>query len=334
MADFQNGWLFEAGIGENRAMLIENGQCTRIFIERESDIARAGAVVDAKFNDQWVAGKSGIVVLESGEEALLQPLPKGLTEGSSMRVEVVREAMAERGGQMKRAKVKPAPDGAMLRSGPDLMAWMEASGQVLKQLHPHDTDHFAERGWHEAIEQAGSGRIEFEGGTLLFSLTPAMTVIDVDGPLPPFELAKRAAREVALALVRLDITGNVGVDFPTLEAKAERNAAAVIFDEHMTADCERTAINGFGFMQIVSRKTRASVPEIVQSDKVLTATLALLRQAERSGGSGSMDIKVHPAIAAKLAQRQHWLDKLAKRTGRAVSVEASGSIAINGGSVS
>lgn len=333
MADFQNGWLLEVGIGENRAMLIENGQCIRIMLERKSDVARAGAIVDAKFKDQWVAGKSGIVVLDSGEEALLQPLPKGLTEGSSVRVQVVREAMAERAGQMKRAKVKPAPDGAMLRSGPDLMEQMEASGQVIKKLHPHDTDMFAEYGWHEAIEQAETGQIAFAGGMMLFSLTPAMTVIDVDGPLPPFELAKRAAREVSLALVRLDITGNVGVDFPTLEAKAERNAVAAIFDEHMTADCERTAINGFGFMQIVSRKTRASVPEIVQSDKVLTATLALLRQAERSSGSGTMHLNVHPAVAAKLTQRQHWLDELAERTGRVVSVEASGAIAINGGSV-
>ena len=108
MADFANGWLYEAGIGENRALRLENGELIQIRVERVDRSARAGAVVDAKFTRQWVAGKSGIVTLFDGQEALLQPLPKGLTEGSMVRVEIVRAAMIERGGQAKRAKARPA----------------------------------------------------------------------------------------------------------------------------------------------------------------------------------------------------------------------------------
>ena len=108
MADFANGWLYEAGIGETRAMRLENGELIQIRIERTDDRARAGAVVEAKFTRQWVSGKSGIVTLPDGQEALLQPLPKGLTEGSTVRVEIVRAAMTERGGQDKRAKARLA----------------------------------------------------------------------------------------------------------------------------------------------------------------------------------------------------------------------------------
>ena len=330
MADFANGWLYEAGIGENRALRLENGELVQVRLERADGRARPGAVVDAKFTRQWVAGKSGIVTLPDGQEALLQPLPAGATEGSMVRVEIVRAAISERGGQAKRAKARPAEADSALRDGPDLLAELAASGLPVRQVHAHEEDALARRGWHEAMEQAETGRIDFEGGSLLVSLTPAMTLFDVDGPLAPFELAKRAAREVARALVRFDIRGNIGVDFPTLQAKAERSAVTAIFDDHMAANCERTAINGFGFLQVVSRKLQPSVPEILQADRVANAALALLRQAERDRGAGPMRLAVHPAVANKLAPP--LLEELARRTGRSISVEARGEITIDGGS--
>ncbi len=332
--DFQNGWLYEAGIGENRAARIIDGELVAARIERQRAGARRGSVVDARFTEQWVVGRSGIVSLESGEQCLLQPLPKGLTEGATIRVEIVREALDEKGGLSKRAKARPADAGSALAEGPNLLDTMEASGEPVRKVQAHEPDMLASLGWNEAMEQAETGRVDFDGGSLLISLTPALTVIDVDGPLVPLELAKRAAKQVALALTRFDIGGSTGVDFPTLQAKAERTEVCAIFDQHMTGNCERTAINGFGFMQVVSRKTGPSVLEIMQADKVLSATLSLLRQAERTQGTGVMQLGVHPAVAAKLKHREEWLDTLSKRTGRAVSVEAKGDIAIAGGQVS
>ncbi len=331
MADFASGWLYEAGIGENRALRLEQGELAQIRIERVDGRARPGSVVDAKFTRQWVTGKSGIVTLPDGQEALLQPLPGGATEGSVVRVAIVRSALNEQGGQAKRARARPAEPGSPLHEGPDLLAEIAASALPVQPLHPHDEDLLTQHGWHEALEQAESGRIDFEGGSLLVSLTPAMTLIDVDGPLPPFELAKRAAREVARALVRLDITGNVGVDFPTLPAKAERTAVTAIFDEHMTGNCERTAINGFGLLQIVSRKLRPSVLEIMQASPSTNAALKLLRQAERDRGAGTLRIVAHPAVANRLTPT--LLAELAKRTGRTPSLEPQGDIPISGGSV-
>lgn len=311
-------------------MRLENGELIQIRIERSDDSARAGAVVEAKFTRQWVSGKSGIITLADGQEALLQPLPKGLTEGSMVRVEIVRAAMTERGGQAKRAKARPADADSPLSDGPDLRAEINASGLPIQQVHAHDEDVFARDGWHEAVEQAETGRIDFEGGSLLVSLTPAMTLFDVDGPLAPFELAKRAAKEIAQALVRLDISGNVGLDFPTLQAKAERAAVTAVFDEYMTVNCERTAINGFGFMQIVSRKHRPSVPEIMQANRSVNAALQLLRQAERDRGTGAMRLHVHPAVANKM--EPVLLEELTRRTGRPVEIEARSEISIDGGS--
>jgi len=333
LTDFQNGWLYEAGIGENRAARIVDGELVAVRVERDRIGAKRGSIVDAQFTQQWVAGRSGIVTLESGEQCLLQPLPKGLTEGATVRVEIVREALDERGGQSKRAKARPAAEGSALAAGSGLLDIIEVSGEPVRTVQAHEPDMLAALGWNEAMEQAETGRIDFDGGSLLVSLTPAMTVIDVDGPLAPFELAKRAAKAVARALTRFDIGGSIGVDFPTLEAKAERTEVSTIFDKHMTGKCERTAINGFGLMQVVARRTGPSVSEVMQADKVLSATLALLRQAERSEGAGGMRLDVHPAVAAKLSDRPDWLDSLAKRTGRTVSIEAKGDIAIYNGQI-
>lgn len=334
MTDFRNGWLYEAGIGENRALRVADDELVAVRVERGRAGATLGSIVDAQFTEQWVAGRSGIVTLESGEQCLLQPLPKGLTEGATVRVKIVREALDEKGGQSKRAKARPAAEGSALAMGPSLLDTIKAGGEPVRTVQAHEPDRLAAFGWNEAMEQAETGRIDFDGGSLLVSLTPAMTVIDVDGPLAPYELAKRAAKEAALALTRFDIGGSVGVDFPTLEAKAERTEVSTIFDQHLAGKCERTAINGFGLMQVVARKTGPSVLEVMQADKVLSATLALLRQAERTQGSGALRLDVHPAVAAKLNHRQAWLDSLSKRTGRDVSVEAKGDIPIAGGQVS
>lgn len=327
-----SGWLYEAGIGENRAAQIDHGEMVKMRIERHGNGLRAGAVVDAKFSKQWVVGRSGIAILPDGREVLLQPLPKGLTEGSPVRVEILREAMQESRGQYKRAKAKPAVVDAQLSDGSTLLAEIETSETALTEVFAHSEDQLGTYGWHEAMEQAETGRVEFDGGNLIITPTPAMTVIDVDGPLSPTELAKRAAKEVGRAVTKLDISGNIGVDFPTLEAKAERNAVAQIFDDHMTGDCERTAINGFGFMQIVSRKKRLSIIETMQSDRSTNLALQLLRQAERDRGTGEMKLTVHPAIASKL--KSEWLEELSRRTGRLVSVETVGNLSLAGGQIS
>ena len=111
------------------------------------------------------------------------------------------------------------------------------------------------------------------------SLTPAMTLFDVDGSLPPAELAVAGAAAAARAIRRLGIGGSIGIDLPTLPARADRQAAAAALDAVLPQPFERTAVNGFGFLQIVRRRERPSLPELVQGDPVGAAARALLRRA-------------------------------------------------------
>ena len=319
MANAGEVWLYEAGIGENRAALVADGKIVKARIERENSGVQTGEIADARFTSQWVKGRSGIAVLDNGEEVLLQPLPKGLTEGALVRLEIVRAAHLEKGGIAKRAKAKPAHPSTQPCSAPSLLSRIKASAIPVRTVHPHEADILGEYGWHEIMDEAATGRIAFSGGSLLISSTPAMTVIDVDGPLDAFTLASRAAQAIAEILVKLDIGGSIGVDFPTLEAKAQRTAVCDIFDTAMYGDCERTAINGFGFMQIIRRKRRASVLEIIQTNSALSEALNLLRQAERESGTGEIVLTPSSSVAAEL--KSEWLDILARQTGRRAKVE-------------
>ncbi len=307
-------WLYEHGIGERRAALVADGAIIAIGIERDSDGVRAGAVVSAKLTAER-AGDSAIVLLDSGEEALCTALPRTLAHGASLLVEINRSAVTE-ADLVKRAKCRPATDDAVPTSGPDLIARIAATGIAVRTLAAHQPDALEAAGWSEALDEAASGHLPFDGGMLRMSLTPAMTVFDVDGSLPAPALALAGARATAAAIHRLDIAGSIIIDLPTLANKAERVAVAEAFDAALPPPFERTAINGYGLLQIIRRRVRPSIAERVQFARAESAALAALRRAERTPGTGPMTLTRHPAVAAWLEARPQHMAELAKRTAR------------------
>ncbi len=323
-------WHYEDGIGEERAILVENGKILAARIQRRDGI-KPGAVLKAQLVTRVIAGTRGIVKLASGGEALLSPVPKGLNEGASLTVEVTRAAIDEK-SRFKLPVVKAIPDRAA-EDGPTLLMQIETSEHPVTRCHAHTEDRFEACGWGELLEEARSGAVTFDGGGLLVSLTPAMTLMDVDGDLPPPALGLGAATTAAEAIQRLDLQGNIGIDFPTLEVKADRQAAAEAFDGAMSGPFERTAINGFGFMQILTRRTRQSIPEMMQYRPSLAAALAILRQAERDRGTGPMRLVAHPAVQAQIEVHPDWTALLARRTGRGVSLRPNPQLAIGAGYV-
>ena len=104
-------WLYEAGIGEARAALIADGAIIEAVVEHDDGGVRAGTVLTARLTKQIVPGRRGLVAFDGGE-ALLSPLPSGVTEGAALLVRVVREAIAEP-GHPKRALARPAATRSM-----------------------------------------------------------------------------------------------------------------------------------------------------------------------------------------------------------------------------
>jgi ribonuclease G len=313
-------WILDEGIGEHRAALVEGDTILETAIDRLDDRLRVGAIVAAKIGERvgqgaWLATAQGDAVLES--------VPRGLSQGRTLLVEIVREAIPEP-GRLKPPRAR-ASDATEERAAPTLAERFPDA----RRLSAHDPDLLERAGWSELIEQADTGEIDFPGGALRLSPTPAMALFDVDGPLPAAELAVLGARASAQAVRRLAIGGSIGIDLPTLGSKAERAAAAEAIDAALPQPFERTAVNGFGFVQIVRPRPRASIPELIRADPALAAALGLLRGA--SHGHGARTLVGAPAVIDRV--RSQWIDQLARRIGGAVALRAEPVLAISAGHV-
>ncbi len=183
--------------------------------------------------------------------------------------------------------------------------------------------------WDDLIEEARDGIVRFAGGELRIVATPAMTLIDVDGHLDPAALSIAGAGEAAKAIRRLDIGGSIGIDLPTARDKAARHAAAAAIDAHLPQPFERTAVNGFGFVQIVRPRRRASLIELAQ-DRAAFEARALLRQLGAEA-PGAKRIVAHPAVIALLDAHPEWREAVAAQIGGAVTLRADPALAISGG---
>jgi hypothetical protein len=311
-------WWLDEGIGEHRAALIDGDIILEAAIDQLDDRLGVGQVVAAKLGERigtgaWIATAWGDVILEA--------VPRGLSQGTTLLVEVTREAIPEP-GRLKPPRAR-ASDASEARPAPTLAKRL--TGAPVHPLPPHGPDRLEDAGWSELIEQAASGAIEFPGGALRLSPTPAMALFDVDGNLPPAELAIAGARAAAQAVRRLAIGGSIGIDLPTMASKAERAAAAQVIDEALPQPFERTAVNGFGFVQIVRPRPRASIPELVRADPALTAALTLLRHASR--GHGGRTLVAAPTVIDRL--QPEWLALLARKAGGTVALRADPALAIS-----
>lgn len=312
-------WLYEAGIGEARAALVADGCIVEAAIEPEG-VLTVGTVAAGRLVE-ILPGRQGRVTLAAGGDVFLGRVPAGVTQGGALTVQVVREAIPERG----RAKLpKGVASEAAPGAGPDLLQRIMASGVPVRQMRSHEADALEAAGWSELLDEAVTGEIGFGPGALRMTATPAMTLFDVDGAPPHDALALAAARSVARAIRRHGIGGSIGIDFPTIEGKAARLAVAEVIDAELAPPFERTAVNGFGFLQIVRPRPRASIPERLAADPVGAAARAALRQIERAPVTASRIHRLAPAVYDRIIARPDWCAELARRTGVQHQLERGG----------
>ena len=306
-------WWIERGIGETRFALVDADRIVEARILLDG-VVPAGTGLHAALK---VAGRPAVAAVGSDEYLLPYGAP-GVSEGASLNIDVTREAIS--GPEpWKRPLAKMIEGDPVLSSVPN--------GEEL--ILPSSSDRLADAGWNDLIEEARDGTIEFAGGALRVSPTPAMTLIDIDGTLPAAELALAGASAAVRAILRHGIGGSIGIDLPTVDGKPARKRIDDAIDALLPKPFERTATNGFGFVQIVRPRRHASLFELAQ-DRAAFEARALLRRAafERAGPK---TLVAHPAVTAVIQAKPDWLAALSRQLGGAVGLRPAPDLTMSGG---
>ena len=309
-------WLIERGIGETRAVRLDAGEIVEARIQLEG-LVPAGTTLHARLTDIGTAGRNAIAKDGDDREYLLPLAPRGVTQGTQISIEVMREAIpGTEPWKRPLARMTDEAPGAPRELDADVLPF------------PSPEDRLEQAGWSDLLEEARSGMVRFPGGELRVSLTPAMTLIDIDGHLPPAQLAMTGAEAAARTILRHGIAGSIGIDLPTISGKTERQAIGAAVDAILPQPFERTAVNGFGFLQIVRPRARASLFELA-ADRAKFEARALLRRAalERSGATALI---AHPALIRAIEHHPAWLDQLSRQAGGAVTLRSHPSLPIHG----
>jgi hypothetical protein len=256
------------------------------------------------------------VASDGAHEFVLPKGAAGATEGSTVTIEITREAIP--GAEPWKRPLARLADSINIPL---------VEGDVIP--FPAATDVLAAAGWWDLLDEARTGVVRFAGGELRISVTPAMTLIDVDGSLPLGDLALAGMRAAARTIRRHGVGGSIGIDLPTIEGKTQRQQLGEAFDAEFAQPFERTAVNGFGFLQVVRPRRHASLFEFA-SDRATFEARVLLRRAAFAP-PGPKALVAHPAVIAVLERKPDWLEALARQVGGAIGLRADPSRPISAG---
>ena len=311
-------WVVEHGIGETRALLMDGDTVLATRCLWDDELA-AGSHVMARLADKPAGRRRGSAVAADGTLILLDRVPEIVTEGQNIDLVITRAEIEEAG------RTKPALGRVLAYTGDttDRPPTRQPNGLPTDLLPEYCVSQLPKgqtvgTAWEDVWHEAAAGQLAFAGGQIAIVPTPAMTTIDVDGDMRPFDLALTAIPAIAAALRRFDIGGNIGIDFPTLEAKADRRAVdAALADALHGYPHERTAMNGYGFVQIVARLTGPSLLHRFAARRAgMCARLAMRRGEEARGTGAVLALHVHPRLVPHILPA--WQDELARRTGKIV----------------
>ena len=285
--------------GERRAAFVENGNIVEIHLQRDA-LWALGEYGAGRIDRKTPSG--AYVIADDNSELLLRG-KMGLPEGARIMFEVTREAIAEP-GRHKPPEIILREGACEPLMGKDALwdARMASLGQSIVKASIA-----------EGFDVAIAGQSHVGDVTISFQRSKAGLVFDVDGIGDAFAINMIAATEIARLLRLYQVGAMVLIDFVSMESKAQRTQVADAFDAASLADprpFERTAINGYGMMQVVRARPRPSILDHLFGTRIAalsdeTQAYWLLRAVAESRGFGVRSVTARPEVAT-LLQSERW----------------------------
>jgi ribonuclease G len=281
--------------GERRAALVEDGKIVELHVQRDLQMVfgecGAGRIDRKAPSGSYIAIDGGVQLLVRGKSPA--------AEGERVAFEIMREAIAEPG------RIKPA-EAWLVDAAPNAPADKDAmwNGR-LKRLQADATIF---RPLADAFDCAVAGASHIGDVTVSFQRTKAGLVFDIDGIGDPLSINLAAAKEVARLLRLYQVGGMVMIDFVSVESREQRKAVAGAFDQQAALDLrpfERSAINGYGLMQVVRARPRPSILDHLFGTRIAslcdeTQAYWLLREVAQSSGFGKRVLTARTNVATLL----------------------------------
>ncbi|MCF6221376.1 MAG: ribonuclease E/G [Robiginitomaculum sp.] len=324
----------ENAIGEERAAIIEHKRDIEYYVRRWSDrdIARKGEVFSARvlridkdmmaaFVDMG-AGRNGLLRFAMSNNA-----PR-LVEGAMVRVEVLRQAEANKGPLVR--FIEP--------SGADKPA-KEKSISLRETISARYPGIKFEDSLVNGIDEAAETEIALQGGGYVYiEHTRAGTMIDVDtGTGQKNAVGIAAAREIARQIRKRGIGGLILVDFPNFRKRKVQADVWQTFKDGFNGDIDGPKIaplSRFGTVEMTRTRTGSSIAQIMmgKDGEPTTETIALqglrrLTTEANVDGGARLVLQVPEAAFQWLeADTIGWRIALAERIGERFRIVSGATI--------
>ncbi len=325
--------VIDTAVGETRCAIYEGRSLVEIYIRRWSDkgMPRLGDIFAGRITSTDKSLGGAFVDLGIGPHGLLKftnasGAPR-LTEGQMIKVEIIRESIAEKGPVLRFVDVSEMTD-------PTALVQISLADFIKRRFGPEiifeeAPVNFVEDAVETVIALPGGGDIAIEP-------TRALIAIDVDkgSALSGFDVSKTAAPVIAQQLRLRGLGGLVAIDFPNIRQPKQREQLLDLMQKAFEDDpnpVKIASLSRFGVMEMTRAVKTRSLDALYANKKISGAMLALKRlEREAVSSPGAQLVLTVPHYIHKWLADDviGWEASMANRIGKRFTLEAGTQLSV------
>lgn len=299
----------ERAIGETRACVYHKRQAMELYVRRwsEEKLPRVGEVFSGRvraIDNQLMAAFVDLGIKNEAQGLLrftLSPDAPRLLEGQMVRVEILREAEANKGPLIKFIELSDATD-----------IIKEKSVSLEDMIKARFADIRFEDGVVQGVDWAWEPEVALKsGGNIFIEHTRAGTMVDVDtGAGPKVKTGVEAARQIVRQVRLRGIGGLILIDFPNFRKNKDRQDVWKTLEDGFKNDpnpVKLAPFSRFGTVEIVRTRHGKSIAQTLMVGGQFTSETTAITGLRRLMTEAS----VHNGAKLVLALPEHayeWLE--------------------------